>query len=191
MLDPSTSYHLQLCGRPCTGDGDEGPAQPIGQRIFLQAGTIADLQDGLGLTNRIALPMPPELLDSRWLLEAYELYAQPADGQLLQRLRVADQHLINRPRMPFLPPGAIQPTQDRQPLFHHWQLERNPCPGWLERVHLYQLPGKPFEANAVLYLDQRLQIAAAELFHVPLRHDSGQVNSARRVWVHFTGYECS
>lgn len=186
MLDSSACYHLQLTGRPCTGEAAIGPATPLGDRVFLQGGSLADLHDGLGPTNRSAIALPCSLLTGRWLIETYELYSQPSGGMPLLRLPLGDQLVLDRPRLPVLPPGAIQPAESYQPLFSQWRLERNPCPGWAERVHLYQRPGKPFEANAVVYLNQAHMIAAAELLHCPLIQADGSLAPARRVWINFS-----
>lgn len=186
MFDSNASYHLQLSGRPCTGEAAIGPAMPLGDRVFLQGGCLADHHDGLGATNRALIPLPTDLLTGRWLVEAYELYSEPSGGEPLLILPLGDQLLLERPRLPCLPPGAIQPAQAQQPLFHPWRLERNPCPGWAERIHLYQRPEKPFETTAVLYLNQGHTIAAAELLQVPLMQDDGSLATARRVWINFS-----
>lgn len=188
VFDANTSHYLQFMGRPCTGAAHVGASQPIGERLFLQCGTISDQHDGLGLTNRGALPLPEVLLQGRWLIEAYAFYDQPTGGQALHHLPLCQALLLNTPRLPLLPPGALQPGRPRQPRFHHWLLERNPCLGWRERIHLYQQPGKPFEATSILYLNQTLQITAAELFHAPLLQDDGSRAIARRAWVQFTDY---
>lgn len=187
MFDTTSSYYLQLMGRPCTGEAHLTPAQPIGEQVFLQSGAITDEQDGLGLTNRSVLPLPASLLQGGWLIEAYALH-DPSGGAPVHYLTLTEALLLKQPRLPLIPPGALQPALHDQPVFHHWLMERNPCPGWAERVHIYQHPGKPFEASAILYLNPAQQIAAAELFQAPLVHIDGSHGLARRIWVHFTDY---
>lgn len=188
MADHRANYHLQLAGRPCTGEAAVGPAMPVAPRIFLQGGSLADQQDGLGATNRSPISLPPDLLTGRWLIEAYELYSSPESGVPVAVLPLAEQLLLDHPQLPVLPPGAIQPERRWQPVFQHWRLERNPCPGWEQRIHLYQLPGKPFDTTAVLYLDSDQRIAAAKLLHIPMLQKDGSLAPCRRVWVSFPRY---
>lgn len=188
MLNPQQPLHLQICGRHCDGTAQQGPPQALGPRVFLQSGSLRDEEDGLGQINRTAIPLPAALTDGRWLVEAFQLWTLPTGGELLLELPLVDQLLLNRPALQFLPPGAIQLAQQRQPLWCHWPQERNPAPGWEQRVHLYQLPGKPFQATAVLYLDGLQRIVAAELFDMPIRLSRGQIEPARRIWVQFSAY---
>lgn len=188
MLDPQQPTHLQICGRHCDGLAQTGPAHAIGERIYLQSGTLRDEEDSLGPVNRSALALPASLLDGRWLVESYQLWNQPSGGDLLLELPLGDQLVLHRPALPFLPPGALQLQRRRQPIWNPWPHERNPAPGWEQRVHLYQLPGKPFQATSVIYLDGQQRIAAAELFDIPVRNSRGQIEPARRVWVGFSAY---
>lgn len=186
-LDGSQIWHLQLVGRWTDHDQQQGPPRPIGPRIFLQPGTLTDSGNGLGFTNQTALPLPAETLVDPWLLEGYGLWDSPDAGAQVHWLPLVQPQLIHRPLMELLPPCAIQPDRDRQPTFELSRLDRNPCPNWSERVHLYHNAGKPFEVSAVIYLNGQGQIAAAELSQVPIRsaqHDNALVPQ-RRAWIRF------
>lgn len=187
-LDGNQIWHLQLVGRWTDHDQQNGRPRSIGPRIFLQPGTLTDTGNGLGFTNQTALALPAEALVNPWLLEGYELWDSPDRGAQVICMPLVQPQLIHRPQMELLPPCAIQPDRDRQPSFELSRIDRNPCPGWSERIHLYQNPGKPFDASAVVYLNGQGQIAAAELFQVPLR--SGQHDGAlvpqRRAWIRFS-----
>ena len=187
-LDGNQIWHLQLVGRLTDHDQQQGPPQPIGPRIFLQPGTLTDCGTGLGLTNQTAVSLPPEALTHSWMLEGYELWSFPDGGERVGWLPLVLPLLIHQPLFEALPPSGIQPDRNRQPCFDLSRVDRNPCPAWAERVHLYQNPGKPFEASAIVYLNALGQIAAAELFQVPLRsaiHD-GALVPQRRAWIRFS-----
>lgn len=187
-LDGNQIWHLQLVGRRTDHDQQQGQPRPIGSRFFLQPGTLTDAGTGLGLTNQTAVPLPPEALGCPWMLEGYELWNLPEGGERASWLPLVQPQLIHQPLLEALPPCAIQPDHDRQPCFELSRVDRNPCPAWAERVHLYQNPGKPFEATAIAYLNVQGQVAAAELFQVPLRsaeHD-GALVPQRRAWIRFS-----
>lgn len=179
--------HLQLVGR-VVHDGAATIPGPIGARIFLHTGSFSAGEDGLEQPHNLELiTLPSELLDGPWLLQAYQLWNHPLDGELLLELPLVEPLLIERLLIPGLPPCAIQPSRQRQPLFSISTQARNPCPGWSERIHLYQEPGKPFEATAVLFRDSAGDVAAAELFRVPLRYQPPRVDSFQRThcWVQY------
>jgi hypothetical protein len=187
-IDPQQPWHLQLMGRPMDGGPLIGKPRPLGDRLFLQPGSFADEGTGLGLTNHGQIPLPAGLYRSPWLLEGYQLWDQPEGGELACELRINQALLLHEQRLEAIPPCAIQPAAAAQPAFAVSTLERNPCPAWAERIHLYQAPGKPFEATAVIYLDKEGRVAAAELFHVPLRplgRDAGY-QIARRCWIQYS-----
>lgn len=187
-VDLHQPWHLQLLGRPIDGGPWSGPPRPIGQRVYLQPGTIADDGDGLGPTNHGLIPLEPALFCMPTLLEGYQLYEHPDGNAIAAEWRIGQQLLLNDQRLEAIPPCAIQLNRTRQPAFAVSALERNPCPAWAERIHLYQSPGKPFEATAVIYLNSDLQVAAAELFHVALRPlgRSGDYQPTRRVWIQYS-----
>lgn len=187
-LNLQQPWHLQLLGRLIDGGPWSGPPLPIGPRLYLQPGTIADDWDGLGPTNRNLIPLEPALFRMPTLLQGYQLCEHPNGGVIAAEWRISQQLLLHEQRLEAIPPCAIQLNSHCQPAFAVSALERNPCPAWAERIHLYQLPGKPFEASAVIYLNTGLQVAAAELFHVPLRPlgRSGDYQLTKRVWVHFS-----
>lgn len=181
------STHLQLVGRVVC-DGAAASPGPMGQRIFLQAGTFSVGEEGLDQPHNLSLiNLPAELLDGPWLLQSYQLWSHPQGGELLLELPLVEPMLIERLLIPGLPPCAVQPTRRRQPLFSISTQARNPCPGWTERIHLYQEPGKPFEASAVLFRDAAGDIAAAELFRVALRYQPPRADSYQRThcWVQY------
>lgn len=187
-LDGNQTLHLQLVGRLTDQGEQHGRPRAIGPRIFLQPGTLADGGNGLGFTNQTALTLPADVLVTPWMLEGYELWDGPDRGAQVLWMPLVQPQLIHRPVMELLPPCALQPDRDRQPTFELSRVDRHPCPGWSERVHLYQNPGKPFEASAVVYLNGQGEIAAAELFQMPLRssqHD-GALVPQRRVWIQFS-----
>lgn len=187
-VDGNQIWHLQLVGRWTDHDQQQGRPRPIGPRIFLQPGTLTDGGNGLGFTNQTALALPADALVKPWMLEGYELWDGPDRGAQVIWMPLVQPQLIHRPVMELLPPCALQPDRDRQPTFELSRVDRNPCPGWSERVHLYQNPGKPFEASAVVYLNGQGQIAAAELFQVPLRsaQHEGALVPQRRAWIRFS-----
>jgi hypothetical protein len=186
-IDGNRGWYLQLAGR---GQGEEqhGRPRPIGQRLFLQPGTLQDDGSGLGSTNRDLIPLPPDLLGVQWLAEGYELWDAPEGGEMVARWRISQPMLMHHLQLEALPPCAIQVGLEEQPGFALSTMERNPCPGWSERIHLYQVPGKPFEASAVIYLNGDRQIASAELFNTYLRTPSPDRGKAlsRRCWIRFT-----
>lgn len=185
-LDPSQPWHLQLMGRAIDGGPLQGPMAPVGARVFLQPGSFSNEGCGLGLTNQALVPLPAELFRSSWLLEAYELWNRPEGGQCLHQLQLSQPLLLHELRLEALPPCAIQPQLERQPWFNVSTLERNPCPAWAERVHLYQDPGQPFQATAVIYLDNKKRVAAAELFNPELRRPAREEHSTlRRCWIQY------
>lgn len=164
-----------------------GRPRPLADRLFLQPGAFADEGAGLGLTNHGLIPLASELFRSPWLLEGYQLWDQPEGGQLACDLRITQPFLLHQQPLEAIPPCSIHPAVRAQPAFAVSTMERNPCPAWAERIHLYQAPGKPFEATAVIYLDRDSKVAAAELFHVPLRPLGRESNyqMARRCWIQF------
>lgn len=176
------NLHLQVIGR-WAGDGGLGPLEPLGPRVFLQAGTFTEASDALGVVNLDPVPLPEVLLGQRWILHAYELWDHPDCGEKIETLRLSYGQEMTQLRYVSLPPCAIRPQQEVQPLFELGLQERNPCPGWTQRVHLYRMPNEPFTSTAVIYMDKREQIAAAELFAVPLRYYHAGV--ARRCWIRF------
>ena len=186
-IDGNRGWYLQLAGR---GQGEEqhGRPRPIGQRLFLQPGTLQDDGSGLGSTNRDLIPLPPDLLGVQWLAEGYELWDAPEGGEMVARWRISQPMLMHHLQLEALPPCAIQVGLEQQPGFALSTMERNPCPGWSERIHLYQVPGKPFEASAVIYLNGIHQIAAAELFNISLRAPVDNCGKVvfRRCWIRFT-----
>jgi hypothetical protein len=179
-------HHLQLIGQPTEGD-HFGPPAPLGSRVFLMAGTFAVEDEHLGPVNLSLIPIPQELLEQVFLLRGYQIWSHPEDGELQYDLPLAQPMLMERPNLPCLPPCAIGLHRDLQPLMQFPQQELNPCPGWKERIHLYQKPAKPFEATAVIYLDAQLQVAAAELFDPPLRQWRPGVPNQRqrRCWIKY------
>lgn len=178
---------LELHGRWIHGE-TANPQTMIGQRIYLPPGCFANDNEALGLINVQPIPLDEQLLVSPWLLYQYVLYE--ASGNLLQtrphdaiELDLSYGMLVDRPIYGAIPPGAIQPESTVQPLFamNPGTLQRNPCPGYKERVFLYCTPEQPFQASAVLYTDSSDQIASVELFDQKLRKRSGDY--ARRCWV--------
>lgn len=155
--------------------------QPIGKLIRLSAGTFSNRDHPLGVVNLIPIELQEGLLDANWLLCGYEIKTQRREETF--RLMLADRLPMRRVQYCCIPPGAIQPHSAVQPVFRLHKLERNPCPGWLERIHLYPNPEKPFDATAVLYTDIAGSIASVELFDICLRH-SHQA-SHRRIWISF------
>jgi hypothetical protein len=186
----TSPFHLQLYGQLASDDGHcgYGPPAPIGLRTFLQPGTFSLVDELLGPTNRSMIPLPPDLIDRTFILRRYQFFSAPDGGQLLHDLPLVEPLSLEQPNLPALPPGAIRLDRDRQPIFTMPQKERNPCPGWAERIHLYENPGSPFETSAVLYLNQDQSVAAAELFNVQLRRWRPGVGNqqARRCWIQFT-----
>lgn len=185
MIDGNQGWYLQCAGRLVDENQTVRP-RPIGRRVFLQPGTLLDDGSGLGLTNHDLISLPADLLGSQWLLEAYQLWDEPDGGQ------VAGEWLLNQPvlmhhlQLEALPPCAFQPALQRQPRFELRTTERNPCPGWSERIHLYNVPGKPFEASAIIYLNGNRQVAAAELFNISLRETVESMQVFPRRWIQFT-----
>lgn len=173
-------------GRPINGGPIQGPMAAIGSRVFLQPGSFSNEGCGLGLTNQALVPLPAELFRSPWLLEAYGFWDRPEGGQCFDQLQLCQPLLLQELWLEALPPCAIQPQLERQPWFAVSKLERNPCPAWAERVHLYQDPGQPFQATAVVYLDNHERVAAAELFNAQLRRPSREEHSiVRRCWIQY------
>lgn len=187
-IDGNRIWHLQLVGRLADHEHQHGSPQPIGSRIFLQPGTLLDAGFGLGFTHQACLPLPADLPAGPWMLEAYQCWDAPEGGTMACELRLIQPLLMHRPLLEALPPCAIQLGRDRQPVFELCRVDLNPCPGWSERIHLYQHPGKPFETSAVIYLNGKGEIAAAELFQVSLRspeHEWALVTQ-RRSWIRFS-----
>lgn len=186
-IDGNRGWYLQLAGR-AQGEDENSKPRPIGQRCFLQPGTFQDDGCGLGYTNRDLVPLPADLLGGQWLLEGYELWDAPEGGEKAARWRISQPMLMHHLQLEALPPCALQLGLEEQPAFALSTMERNPCPAWSERIHLYQVPGKPFETSAVIYLNGNHQIAAAELFNIPLRApvDSRGMVVFRRCWIRFT-----
>lgn len=159
----------------------------IGPRIFLQPGSFDEENEALGLINVVPVPLDEQLLASPWILYRYVL--QPAAAVSEQQhveplvLSLSYGMLVDRPLYGAIPPGAIQPRADSQPLFamNPGTLQRNPCPGYKERVFLYRTPSQPFQASAVLYTDNNDTIASVELFDQQLRKRNSDF--ARRCWV--------
>jgi hypothetical protein len=187
-LDHNRPWHLQLLGRPMDGGPLLGRPQPLGDRLFLLPGTFTDEGTGLGLTNHALIPLPSRLFRSPWLLAGYELWDQPEGGSPAAQLQIAQPLPLHEQRLEAIPPCSIQMAAANQPAFAVSTLARNPCPGWSERIHLYQSAGKPFEATSVVYIDKEGRIAAVELFHVLLRPMGRDVDyqEARRCWVQYT-----
>ena len=181
------AMHLQLFGQLANSDIHYGPPAPIGARVFLQPGVFALVDQLLGPVNRALIALPADLIDSTFILRRYQLYDAPDGGCLLHDLPLVQPLHLERPNLPALPPGAIRLDRDPQPTFSLPQKERNPCPGWSERIHLYEFPGKPFEASAVLYLDRAGMVAAAELFAVQLRRwrPGSTQQGPQRCWVQY------
>jgi hypothetical protein len=186
-IDGKNSWYLQLAGRTQAEDQNSRP-RPIGKRISLNAGTFQDHGCALGHTNRDQIPLPMDLLRGQWLLEGYELWDALEGGEMAMRWRVSQPMLMHHLQLEALPPCALQLGLKEQPAFALSTMERNPCPAWSERIHLYQVPGKPFEASAVIYLNGNKQIASAEMFNIPLRApvDSRGMVVFRRCWIRYT-----
>jgi hypothetical protein len=156
---------LELQGRWVDSDAI-APEASIGPRILLPPGSFSNENEALGLVN-----------------------INPANDETGQRgdetiaLDLSYGMLVDRPIYDAIPPGAIQPMSASQPLFtmNPSTMQRNPCPGYKERVYLYCTPGQPFQASAVLYTDISGSIASVELFDQKLR----KLNSdyMRRCWV--------
>lgn len=187
MIDSNRGWYLQ-CSGYLLEENQSGRPRPIGSRVFLQPGTLVDDGTGLGLTNHDLISLPVDLLGSQWLLQAYQLWDGPEGGEMAGEWRLNQPVLMHHLQLQSLPPCAIQPGLQRQPAFELRTTERNPCPGWSERIHLYNVPGKPFEASAIIYLNGSRQIAAAELFNISLRSavDSQGMQLVRRCWIQFT-----
>jgi hypothetical protein len=177
---------LELQGRWVDSDAI-APEASIGPRILLPPGSFSNENEALGLVNINPVPLDDQLLASPWILYRYVLY--PANDETGQRgdetiaLDLSYGMLVDRPIYDAIPPGAIQPMSASQPLFtmNPSTMQRNPCPGYKERVYLYCTPGQPFQASAVLYTDISGSIASVELFDQKLR----KLNSdyMRRCWV--------
>lgn len=187
-IDHRKPWHLQLLGRPMDGGPLNGLPRPLGERVFLQPGALADEGSGLGLTNHGLIPLPAAFFRAPWLLEGYQFWDGPAGGRLACELQISQPLLLHQQRLEAIPPWSIQPYAAAQPAFSVSTFERNPCPGWAERIHLYQVPGQPFEASAVIYTDTQGLVAAAELFHVSLRTlaKGGEYQSVKRCWIKYT-----
>lgn len=173
------SLTLQLLGIP----GDQynpSAVKPIGTSIELAAGLFSEPEHQLGVINLDSVPLPKSLLDASWLLCGYRIGSAGTTGEQLET-RLGNAQLMHRSQLDFIPPGCIQPFQAVQPGFTLSTLMRNPCPGWVERVHLYSNPNEPFAATSVMYLDQTSRIAAVEMFDIPLRHTHHP--AFKRIWL--------
>lgn len=176
----SKEMWLELLGSRIDGYSS-GPEQTMGERVWLKPGLLLIENEALGLINLDAIPLQEELLFSPWILHGYRF----TQGDQSTELRLSYGLTVDRPIYPAIPPGAIQPNASSQPLFELMPLalQRNPCPGYSERVFLYRAPGSPFSASAVMYLDSEGILGSAELFEQKLRHRDG--DHARRCWLRF------
>lgn len=156
-----------------------GAERPLGPKIELKAGSFADPEHPLGVCNLSLVQLPEELLEARWVLTGYQLSSKALEAP--QRLPLVDSQLMHRVQMPFIPAGCIQPLASRQPIFSLSNLQRNPCPGWAERIHLYCNPKDPFYATSVMYLDSAGQVSSVEMRDVELRH--AHPNAFNRIWI--------
>ena len=153
--------------------------KPIGKTIVLKTGEFSGPDHPLGVINLKPIQITDGLLDGNWLLTGYRLNPYKGKGQL--DCPLADIQPMRSFPLSFIPPGAVQPTELRQPVFALSKYERNPCPGWLERVHLYSDSEKPFEATSVMYTDLGGKICSVEMFNVALRHSHH--GAFQRIWV--------
>lgn len=185
MIDLSRHWHLQLTGRLVFGDSN---SRSIGTRLFLQPGVFSISPEGLGITHQRSIPLPLDILSCHdWLLDGYQFWDAPEGGTMHLELKL-HQLMHLRTCLDALPPFLIRLDRRQQPSFYVGFHERNPCPGWIERVHVYQKPESPFEATAVAYIDGRGDIASAELFNVGVRLPSqgGATAYKRRLWVGYS-----
>lgn len=172
------SFTLQLMG--VLGEHFAlGVAQPVGPEISLPAGLFSEPGHPLGLCNLDAIALPDELLDANWLLTGYRLSSSMLDKSLT--LPLTDAQQMRRIQLPFIPAGCVQPSVLKQPTFTLSMMQRNPCPGWAERIHIYANPQEPFCSTAVMYLDGNHRIASIEMKDVELRHVHRE--SFYRVWI--------
>ena len=176
---------LQLMGRWVDG-GTIQPMQAICEPIYLPAGSIGMENDALGVINREPVPLDHKLMVSPWVLYAYSFSASKPDGAMGDEhilLRLSYGMMVDRPLLACIPPGAIQPEAPTQPLFtvNPATLQRNPCPGYRERVFVYRTPDQPFQASAVIYVDGAGVIASVELFNQQLHQRNRDV--IKRCWV--------
>jgi hypothetical protein len=176
----SEGLWLELLGSRIDGYS-AGPEQSMGERIWLKPGLLLMENEALGLINMDPIPLQDTLLRSPWILNGYRF----TQGRDTAELRLSYGMTVDRPIYPSIPPGAIQPDSQSQPLFELMPLalQRNPCPGYRERVFLYRTLGAPFSASAVMYLDADGLLGSAELFDQTLLHREGDY--ARRCWLRF------
>ena len=171
---------LELLGSRIDGYSSR-PEQVMGPPIWVQPGLLYTENEALGLTNLEAISLEDELLASPWILYGYRF----TQGNQSVDLRLSYGLTVDRPTYPAIPPGAIQPQAGCQPLFELMPLamQRNPCPGYRERVFIYRLPGSPFTASAVIYIDADGLIASVELPDQQLRRHHAEY--VKRCWLRF------
>lgn len=182
-LEPLLLHAEPLMLRLLGVEGDQYTPEaikPFGAAIEVPAGLFSDPDHQLGVINLERIELPEEALTASWLLCGYELSRAGKRKEAL-RLPLCDAQRMHRTQLPFIPPGAIQPGLQRQPMFALSVLERNPCPGWVERVHLYRDPDQPFEISSVMYLGGNMRIGAVEMFNIALRHTHHP--ALRRIWL--------
>jgi hypothetical protein len=179
----SDGLWLDLIGR-WVADQAMLPEQVVGDPIWLRPNTISRENEALGLINLDPIPLDEQLLSAQWVLCGYRI-REAADPQQSALLRLSYGLAMDRPIYGALPPGAIQPEASTQPLFamNPSTMQRNPCPGYKERVFLYRDQSQPFKASAVVYTDVDGLIASVELFEQKLRKATCDI--ARRCWVSF------
>lgn len=172
--------HLALLGWPLGGSQQD--VRQIGDRVFLRPGIWAQ-PDGLVMNDSL-IPLGPDVLRGRWVIEGYQLWDGPGPGgEKLAELPVAYAADLPHGGLGGLPPGALQFVrgQDRQPVWGVSNLDRNPWAAWTDRIHLYSNPEKRWECTSILYRDQFGRVRSVEMFDftlIPERHPR-----PRRIWV--------